>query len=257
MRDGPSTGGSPAGLPGAHQFSDQTGSTAAEPQAASQPSGSPIEGHSCGTSIMDPSGRYERSSELLGRGASKEVYKAFDREEGMEVAWNQLKVDHLSEQSAAKILSEIQILTQLDNENIIKFYHSWLRRNAAGSYDVFFITELMTSGTLKNYLQKTKGPLKLKIIKNWCRQILKALHYLHTKSPPIIHRDLKCDNIFINGNNGQAKLGDFGLAVLKDREMLTSVLGTPEFMAPELYEGIFCFCASHALSHSPCNRELQ
>lgn len=187
--------------------------------------------------ITDPSGRFEQSNELLGRGASKEVYKAFDRDEGMEVAWNQLKVDHLSEQSAAKILSEIQILTQLDNENIIKFYHSWVRRNNSGSYDVFFITELMTSGTLKNYLQKTKGPIKLKIIKNWCRQILKALLYLHTKTPPIIHRDLKCDNIFINGNNGQAKLGDFGLAVLKDREMLTSVLGTPEFMAPELYEG--------------------
>lgn len=188
------------------------------------------------TSIADPTGRFERSNELLGRGASKEVYKAFDRDEGMEVAWNQLKVDYLTEQSAAKIISEIQILTQLDNENIIKFYHSWVCRNKAGNYDVFFITELMTSGTLKNYLQKTKGAIKLKIIKNWCRQILKALHYLHTKIPPIIHRDLKCDNIFINGNNGQAKLGDFGLAVLKDREMLTSVLGTPEFMAPELYE---------------------
>lgn len=189
--------------------------------------------------IIDPTGRFERSNELLGRGASKEVYKAFDREEGMEVAWNQLKVDHLSEQSAAKILSEIQILTQLDNENIIKFYHSWVRRNSTGNYDVFFITELMTSGTLKNYLQKTKGPLKLKVVKNWCRQILRALQYLHNRAPPIIHRDLKCDNVFINGNNGQAKLGDFGLAVLKDREMLTSVLGTPEFMAPELYDGIY------------------
>jgi WNK lysine deficient protein kinase len=198
---------------------------------------SPIESCCAPQIVVDPSNRFERSNELLGRGASKEVYKAFDREEGMEVAWNQLKVDHLSEQSAAKIISEIQILTQLDNENIIKFYHSWVRRNSAGSYDVFFITELMTSGTLKNYLQKTKGALKLKIVKNWCRQILRALQYLHNRTPPIIHRDLKCDNVFINGNNGQAKLGDFGLAVLKDREMLTSVLGTPEFMAPELYDG--------------------
>lgn len=193
-------------------------------------------------SITDPTGRFERTNEVLGRGASKEVYKAFDHEEGVEVAWNHLKVDRLSEQTAAKILSEIQILTQLDNENTIKFYHSWLRPNPGGNssgtnYDVFFITELMTSGTLKSYLQKTKGPIKLKVIKSWCRQILKALVYLHSKDPPIIHRDLKCDNIFINGNNGQAKLGDFGLAVLKGRAMLNSVLGTPEFMAPELYEG--------------------
>lgn len=196
-----------------------------------------FEGSSSTSNITDPSGRFERSNEILGRGASKEVYKAFDLEEGKEVAWNQLKVDNLSEQSAAKILSEIQILTQLDNENIIRFYHSWSKSNHLGYFEIFFITELMTSGTLKAYLQKTKGPIKLKVIKGWAKQILKALYYLHTKNPPIIHRDLKCDNIFINGNNGQTKLGDFGLAVLKNREMLTSVLGTPEFMAPELYEG--------------------
>ncbi len=188
-----------------------------------------------GEPLIDASGRYERSSELLGRGASKAVYKAFDLEEGVERAWNELIVDHLSVESAEKIISEIQILTQLDNENIIKFYHSWVRPSGK-YYDVFFITELMTSGTLKSYLQKTKGPIKLKVVKGWCRQILNALLYLHTMVPPIIHRDLKCDNIFINGNNGITKLGDFGLAVLKNREMLTSVLGTPEFMAPEMYE---------------------
>lgn len=188
--------------------------------------------------ICDPTGRFERGSELLGRGASKEVYQAFDHEEGVEVAWNQLKVDNLTESTAAKILSEIQILQSLTCDNIIRFYHSWISKNAAGYFEVFFITELMTSGTLKNYLQKAKGPIRLKVVKGWCRQILKALYYLHTKQPPIIHRDLKCDNIFVNGNNGQAKLGDFGLAVLKNREMLTSVIGTPEFMAPELYDGI-------------------
>ena len=51
-----------------------------------------------------------------------------------------------------------------------------------------------------------------------------------------IHRDLKSENIFINGNHGQAKIGDLGLAAVKRREHLSSVLGTPEFMAPELYD---------------------
>jgi serine/threonine protein kinase len=52
----------------------------------------------------------------------------------------------------------------------------------------------------------------------------------------IIITVVKCENIFINGNNGQAKIGDLGLATLKSREHMSSVLGTPEFMAPELYE---------------------
>lgn len=119
----------------------------------------------------------------------------------------------------------------------------------------------MSSGSLKGYIRKTKGLIKSKIIRNWCKQILNGLHYLHTRENPIIHRDLKCENIFINGNNGQAKIGDLGLAVVKATQHLSSVLGyaclstffiigyfhancctfcttsrTPEFMAPELYD---------------------
>ncbi|KAF9967150.1 hypothetical protein BGZ70_010609 [Mortierella alpina] len=89
----------------------------------------------------------------------------------------------------------------------------------------------------EQYLKKTlKGALKPKVLKSWCRQILLGLAYMHTHHPPIIHRDLKCDNIFINGNNGQLKIGDLGLAVVRHRTHVSSVLGTPEFMAPELYD---------------------
>lgn len=51
-----------------------------------------------------------------------------------------------------------------------------------------------------------------------------------------MHRDLKCDNIFINGHVGEVKIGDLGLSGVKEREKADSVIGTPEFMAPELYE---------------------
>ena len=102
-------------------------------------------------------------------------------------------------QDASKIISEIQILQQLRHEAIISLYHSWI-----ASDQVYFITELMTSGTLKSYIRKTKV-IKQKILRNWCRQILRGLVYLHSLSPPIIHRDLKCENIFINGNNGQVR----------------------------------------------------
>ncbi|TPX66467.1 hypothetical protein SpCBS45565_g04425 [Spizellomyces sp. 'palustris'] len=184
----------------------------------------------------DPTGRFERYAECLGKGAYKEVFKAFDTEEGVEVAWNQLRIDHLLKREAQRILSEIQILESLRNDSIINMYHSWIAKGKDGRDKVYFITELMTSGTLKSYIRKTKGAVKPKVLKSWCRQILSGLHYLHTRDPPIIHRDLKCENVFINGNNGQAKIGDLGLAVAKHRDHVSSVLGTPEFMAPELYD---------------------
>ncbi|KAI4368348.1 hypothetical protein MLD38_016915 [Melastoma candidum] len=76
----------------------------------------------------------------------------------------------------------------------------------------------------------------MRAVKHWCRQILRGLVYLHTRDPPVIHRDLKCDNIFINGNQGQVKIGDLGLAAILRKSSAAHCVGTLEFMAPEVYE---------------------
>lgn len=75
------------------------------------------------------------------------------------------------------------------------------------------------------YLKRFKV-MKIKVLRSWCRQILKGLHFLHTRAPPIIHRDLKCDNIFITGPTGSVKIGDLGLATLKRASFAKSVIGT-------------------------------
>ncbi len=55
--------------------------------------------------------------------------------------------------------------------------------------------------------------MDVRAIKNWSKQILKGLAYMHHELvPPVIHRDVKLDNIFINGNSGEVKIGDLGLA---------------------------------------------
>lgn len=75
-----------------------------------------------------------------------------------------------------------------------------------------------------SYLKRFKV-MKIKVLRSWCRQILKGLHFLHTRAPPIIHRDLKCDNIFITGPTGSVKIGDLGLATLKRASFAKSVIG--------------------------------
>ncbi|KAJ9700350.1 hypothetical protein PVL29_005915 [Vitis rotundifolia] len=78
--------------------------------------------------------------------------------------------------------------------------------------------------------------VNIRAVKHWCRQILWGLLYLHNHKPPVIHRDLKCDNIFVNGNQGEVKIGDLGLAAILRKSHAAHCVGTPEFMAPEVYE---------------------
>ncbi|GLJ45680.1 hypothetical protein SUGI_0961430 [Cryptomeria japonica] len=75
------------------------------------------------------------------------------------------------------------------------------------------------------------------VVKTWAWQILKGLNYLHGRSPRIIHRDLNYSNIFVEGNFGILKIGDLGLScVLGQDGFAYNIVGTPEFMGPELYE---------------------
>ncbi|KAI8342304.1 kinase-like domain-containing protein [Chlamydoabsidia padenii] len=176
---------------------------------------------------VSPNERYIRLNTLLGKGAYKVVYKAIDREEGYEVAWNVIQA--MRTPSNKELDHEIQILKSIRHPNIIALHDAWHTDN-----EFVFITELMTSGTLREYLKRLSLP-NLKIVKRWSRQILKGLVYLHDHHPPIIHRDIKCDNIFINGAHGEVKIGDMGTAEMKMGKKYT-LIGTPEFMAPEMYE---------------------
>ncbi|XP_022878813.1 probable serine/threonine-protein kinase WNK9 isoform X2 [Olea europaea var. sylvestris] len=113
----------------------------------------------------------------------------------------------------------------------MEFYTSWVD---TANRNINFVTEMFTSGTLKQYRLKHKR-VNIRAVKHWCRQILQGLLYLHSHDPPIIHRDLKCDNIFINGNHGEVKIGDLGLAAILRKSHAVHCVGTPEFMAPEVY----------------------
>uniref|UniRef100_A0A0D3G2D7 non-specific serine/threonine protein kinase n=1 Tax=Oryza barthii TaxID=65489 RepID=A0A0D3G2D7_9ORYZ len=189
-------------------------------------------------------------TEVLGKGAFKTVYPssharflgfdvrfrmAFDQLEGLEVAWNQIKVGDIlrNNDDLERLRSEVRLLKTLKHKNIIKFYNSWLDKK---NNNINFITEVFTSGTLRQYRIKHKK-VDVRALKKWSRQILSGLVYLHSHDPPVIHRDLKCDNIFVNGNQGEVKIGDLGLATILDNARSAhSIIGTPEFMAPELYD---------------------
>lgn len=179
-----------------------------------------------------PGGRYVRFLEKLGSGASKDVYKAYDTEEGIEVAWNVVSLAGVPKTERNRLVNEVRLLERLDHRNIISFHGSWVNRE---KQEVIFVTEILSSGTLKKFINKVQV-IRWKIAKRWAVQILKGLEYLHSQDPPVIHRDLKCENIFINGPSGDLRIGDLGLSTVHQNGKMLSVLGTPEFMAPDMYE---------------------
>ena len=170
----------------------------------------------------------------MGSGAYKRVYRGLDNDLGCEVAWNVICLKNLPKHDRSQIAEEVKLNRKLNHPNIVHFISAW---TIPSREELVFITELVTGGSLRQYLKKIKYP-RLKVVKLWCRGILSGLCYLHSQLPyPIIHRDLKTDNIFVMSNTGDVKIGDFGLSTLMRNSLQSSVLGTPQYMAPELFEG--------------------
>ena len=183
---------------------------------------------------VSPCGRFFKYDIEVGRGSFKTVFRGLDSHTGVAVAWCELLDKKVNKTERQRFREEAEMLKKLQHPNIVRFYNYW-ETSIAKKKNIVLVTELMLSGTLKSYLRRFKK-INQKVLRSWCRQILKGLTFLHSRSPPIIHRDLKCDNIFITGTTGSVKIGDLGLATLKNRSYAKSVIGTPEFMAPEMYE---------------------
>merc|ERR1719354_1041983 len=173
----------------------------------------------------DPfSDRFQRLNTLLGKGANKEVFLAFDTEENRDVAWNRVARQTLSQADHRVLQKEIEMMDKANHANIIKYLAWWDTEN----YFVF-ITDFFNM-SLKQFIQERN--VAINSVKTWTLQILEGLMHLHEAG--IIHRDIKCDNVFINQKSGDVVIGDLGLsrnAGALDRSM--SMVGTVPFMAPE------------------------
>jgi polo-like kinase 1 len=131
--------------------------------------------------------------------------------------------------SKKKLISEIKLHKKLSHENIVNFKHFFEDKE-----NVYILLELCTNQTLNELLKRRKRLTDFET-QFYCRQIIKAILYLHDKK--IIHRDLKLGNLFLT-NNLNLKLGDFGLAakIKHPGDKRKTVCGTPNYIAPEILE---------------------
>lgn len=170
----------------------------------------------------DPGGRFSRYNHTVGKGRFKRVYKGFDEKQGIDIAWSKIQreANQLDHDQIHQIAAEMSIGVDLDHPNVIRCFKCWADKE---QNCVNLITEYFTSGNLREFRSQHKH-LELKAVKKWGKQILQGLSYLHDKSPPIVHGDLRCDKIYINGHSGEIKIGDLGLATLLPRRFSPGVL---------------------------------
>lgn len=163
-------------------------------------------------------------------------WRAYDTNEGKEVAWNVVKLNRIPPNERKRIKTEVKLLRDIEHKNVIKYYNSWVDREKE---QIIFITEIMSHGSLKDYLQKNPI-IRWNALKRWCRQILRGLEFLHEKQ--IIHRDIKCDNIFVNGSTGDVRIGDLGLStrISEERALQNGILSPEDKLLPKTAATMTC-----------------
>ncbi len=189
--------------------------------------------------IMEKIGdKYELIS-LIGKGGFSKVFlvrdKLLDRKCALKVLSPRVLTDA---EMLERFRREAKIYASLEHPNIVPIYEVGIYRNIA--YILMkYIEGITLKDYIKNYKKKHGRPLPIDEIAKISRDVLSALHYMHSKG--VIHRDIKPANVIIEKQTGKAILADFGLAKRLDESgSLTrsgEMLGTPYYVSPEQARG--------------------
>jgi len=184
--------------------------------------------------------------EIIGKGVTAEVYRGtwFNREVAIKQIFQQSKGTAAMLKHQVSFLRELEVFSKIEHENLVKFF------GVCFSSPPRVVTEFCSGGTLFELLHVNESvelcwPQKLKA----CSDIAKGMHYLHTFTPQIIHRDLKSLNlllfqpVFSTEDVPLVKVSDFGTARMKDLDAewqtMTKMAGTCHWMAPEVFQGSY------------------
>ena len=172
--------------------------------------------------------------EVLGRGAMGQVFAGTARPDGRPVAIKVLKPELVSDAEViARFVQERSILMSVDDPNVVRVTDLVVEGETLA-----IVMELIAGPDLRRYLRE-RGPLPPAEAVHLTGQLLHGLAAVHAAG--IIHRDVKPENLLLgrSASGPLLKLTDFGVARLSYGASLTKVsglIGTPEYMAPELAE---------------------
>jgi WD40 repeat protein/serine/threonine protein kinase len=183
--------------------------------------------------MIEKQGRYEILAEI-GQGGFATVYRAKDPDLDRLVALKVLRPGLLQDQdSAQRFKQEARTIARLDHPRIVTIFEL-----GQAAQQLFIVMRLIEGASLDVRLT-TEGPLIWAEAWPMLQAMAEGLDYAHQQG--VLHRDLKPANILLDPVRG-ALLSDFGLAKLVDEADSSftaagGILGTPNYIAPEVWEG--------------------
>lgn len=173
--------------------------------------------------------------ECLGTGGFGAVYRGTFK--GAEVAIKKLFCEdaaNLSPLQLEELEKEVGALKNLQHPRLVSFIGASLVPP-----NLCIVTEFMSGGSLHHLLHKAKTALSTSQQAKIALHVSEGVAYLHSLTPPVVHRDLKSLNIVLD-KQYNAKLCDFGLTQSMDKTHISLKEGgnggSPRYMAPELYD---------------------